>query len=259
MTEGSTINVWKSEKMNDENGIARNREDFIRRLFVVSLSVGFASKMANSPLIYGGEMHASDYVSLLFMLSSLIAIATSWDGYLSSTRNFPLRDVSRFYIDIFISLSYLTLLLLSNRPIAWFANLFVIFVGYSAWDLVRIMNFPEKYGIAPSDSRFISAIKLQRPFCLCISESPERAGPAITIAWTILFGLMYLIAQQSGLESPWEQVIGAIGSGTAIVIYRISKIRRLSWRLQTFFIAAIIAIFLGATQWGRFIAWTNLA
>jgi hypothetical protein len=215
-----------------ENLTAKAREDFIRRLFAVSVSVGFASQLLRSPFISGTEITVDDWAALSLMVTALVAVSTSWEGYLASVAKFPTLDSTRFYIDIIIVFSYTALLLLSHRPLAWLVAICGIFVLYVVWDLCRILTFPSKYGIDKEPFQICAALNLQFLSFRSLRKSPDRMGPAITVVWLAHFVVMLAIAYKFSFISPWEHIVSALVACVGLIGYRIAKIYRTPWGHQ---------------------------
>lgn len=215
-----------------ESYTAKVREDFIRRLFAVSVSVGFASQLLKSPFISGTEITVDDWAALILMIVALIAVATSWEGYLASVAKFPTVDATRFYIDIIIVFSYVTLLLLSHRPFAWLVAICVIFLLYFVWDLFRMLTFPSEYGIDKEPFAIRAALRLQFLSFRSLPKTPDRMGPAITVVWLAHFVVMLAIAYKFSFISPWEHIVSASVACVGLIGYRIAKIYRTPWGHQ---------------------------
>ena len=197
-----------------------DRVDFVKRLFAVAISVGFATQV--SRIIQEQQTShrallsvASDHrVGLILLLASLFIVVGSWEGYLASIRGKPLDDTIRFYIDIAIVFEYLLLMLCSELPQEWFAIHFLIFGTYLIWDI-----FARRYVKAHSESP--EALSLPHPqlrqesivitaawaYCsllLWISYSTKTNGGtfiAAIIAVLILFG--YRQQKRVRKTTPW--------------------------------------------------------
>ncbi len=68
------------------------------------------------------------------LIVSAIVVVLSWEGYLTALQKYPLRDPSRFYLDVIIVFVYLILLEFShaNKLVFWYGCIVFIFVLYSA-------------------------------------------------------------------------------------------------------------------------------
>src|SRR5260370_4213090 len=133
--------------------VAKDRADLIKRLFAVSLSVGFASQVAK---IIDAKFTSGSGIQDFMMLSvSATVVVLSWEGYLGALQDFPLEDVFRFYLDIIIVFLYLVLLACSHSDTAawWSYVIDIIFISYIVWDLLTKYVYPDQYrGLLP-DSR----------------------------------------------------------------------------------------------------------
>jgi len=90
--------------------LARSRSDFIRRLFAVIVSVGFANEIIRVLQ----RTTSVEIPHILLLLAGLLMIIESWDGYFSALENRPLEQKPRFYLDTIIVFAYLVLLTVSN-------------------------------------------------------------------------------------------------------------------------------------------------
>jgi hypothetical protein len=93
----------------DPDRLSKDRIDFVKRLFAVTVSVGFAGQLshiiASAP--HPTEHHldvwplfVSSWRPSLLLLSSVCAVVASWDGYLAAVDAYKLNDAPRFYIDL---------------------------------------------------------------------------------------------------------------------------------------------------------------
>jgi hypothetical protein len=133
--------------------LATDRADLIRRLFAVSLSVGFASQVAKMSWLIDGKLPTGgDIQDIVLLIISGIVVVLSWDGYLGAIRDFPLQDASRFYLDVVIVFLYLVLLECSHINNIWFwiSAIDAIFVLYIIWDLLTKLNHPNYVGLLPT-------------------------------------------------------------------------------------------------------------
>jgi hypothetical protein len=116
---------------------AKNRADFIRRLFAVTVSVGFANQLIQMEWIKKGRWpEPTEAPHILFLLVGLFLIIQSWDGYFAALQKCPLERKSRFYIDTIIVLSYLVLLTVTNAAAAFLLVVCAIFILYMIWDFL---------------------------------------------------------------------------------------------------------------------------
>src|SRR5437879_2822179 len=95
---------------------ASHRADFIRRLFAVIVSVGFANQIILMDWVKrGGLPVGPDLVHIVYLILGLLLIIQSWEYYFSTIEKRPLGRTVRFYVDIVIVFSYLMLLTFSNN------------------------------------------------------------------------------------------------------------------------------------------------
>jgi hypothetical protein len=192
------------------------RADFIRRLFAVAVSVGFAthiktlSWIARLPILPTRE----DAEQSLLLIIAMITVIESWEGYLRAIQDHPLKDKTRFIIDVVIVFEYLVLLTLSDNLADFTKWIIVIFITYTVWDYATINKFPENYKI----QGLVTAFK---PFVLGWQNRDRiYMGPSITLCWTVYFVLFRFISQSDGAWSFW---LCSAALAYGLIVYRIDK------------------------------------
>lgn len=193
---------------------SNSRIDFVKRLFAVAVSVGFASQLSRLLLDPNhAANHALNLSSILLenwksisLLSvSLVAVVASWEGYLRAVEDCPLEDSFRFYLDIVIVLCYLVMSLTSQFYSFWFGVLPTIFLLYAIWDIARMQMSPYK-------------------------EKPARSLPhkslTITVVWLIFF---VVLAAIHNLRTNIGFIVAASTSGYGVIVYRVDKSYRFLW------------------------------
>jgi hypothetical protein len=132
--------------MPDQAGI---RGDFIKRIFAVAVSVGFATSLAEMAWVREQRVpNIDEYQQLVILLTCLLATVLSWDGYFASIDNKPLKNPTRFYIDVIIVFVYMILLLIAFRaPLIFLPLLSIIFILYIVWDVMTVREFSGKYEV----------------------------------------------------------------------------------------------------------------
>lgn len=119
------------------NSISDNRLDFVRRLFAVVVSVGFATQVSGMEWIRSGNSPTSEEVrEILLLCFAVVVTIASWEGYNQYVSRMPLEDISRFILDILIVFSYLVLFLSSHNELIYLYTLTFIFFLYFLWDLL---------------------------------------------------------------------------------------------------------------------------
>jgi hypothetical protein len=104
-------------KIDAETAQAESRADFMKRLFAVAVSVGFASTLTRMVWISNGTIPTGDERHQIALLTTaLIATISSWEGYFAAIDVRPLRSIWRFIIDIVLVLVYMILLISSGHP-----------------------------------------------------------------------------------------------------------------------------------------------
>src|SRR5260370_12000465 len=99
---------------------AKIRDDLIRRLFAVAISIGFAATLIKMGWVEKGSVPTlPEWEQLCILLTGLIATVLSWDGYLASIAAKPLIGFWRFAIDIMLVFIYMFFLISSAKPCFW--------------------------------------------------------------------------------------------------------------------------------------------
>lgn len=132
-------------------GIESHRSDFIKRLFSVAVSVGFASQLSKQTWLLSGDWPDIKAVKEFVLLStSIIAVVVSWDGYFVAITQRPLSDKGRYYVDILIVLLYIFLIIASGMQSIWHMTLCAIFLLYVIWDVLRAVSPPSSDAVPTS-------------------------------------------------------------------------------------------------------------
>jgi hypothetical protein len=195
--------------------LAGDRVDLVKRLFAVTISVGFATQL--SKIIFDPRYVAGPELNIvsiatdhwrdgLLLLVAMVAVVASWEGYLKAVDRSPLEDRGRFYIDIILVFFYLILMLSSQIFHLWFHLLWVIFVLYTIWDIARIIVEPRTEPRASS-----------------------QASLAITLVWLGFFIVLDCLRDTVG---GWAFAGAAASAFLGMVLYRIDKWQRFNWAVK---------------------------
>jgi hypothetical protein len=194
------MNRTEQEALDKKRGGIRN--DLIRRLFAVAISVGAAATLAEMPWIKapGRAPCFPEYQQLSILIAAMYATVLSWDGYLLSIDNKPLRNFWRFAIDIFLVFVYMFLLMTSKLLVWWtFLHAF-IFVLYVIWDALTIRDWPSKYFLHDSGPQTV-----MRAYVGGFRNSAEiNRGPIVTLFWGLYFWVLYF----ASLNSLRDRILG---------------------------------------------------
>jgi hypothetical protein len=194
---------------------ASGREDFIKRLFAVTLSVGIANQFSHVMLDPSAvvDHHLTwhpfydKWRDLLLLLISLIIVVSSWEGYLQAVLRNPLEDAGRFWVDIAIVFTYLILTLSTEDPGAWFLIHVAIFVEYMIWDILRSHL-----------STFVSR------------KNIYEGSLTITVVWLAFFFILFLMKRYC---SYFDKSLGFVAISLAVLsgvfLYRSDKKYRERW------------------------------
>jgi len=199
---------------------AQDRNDFIKRLFAVAVSVGFAAHIDYLKWIASFSLpDETKGEGSALLLISMITVVASWEGYLASLRNLPLRDISRFVLDIIIVFEYLVLMTLYTEPSRFLTWLCVIFFSYLVWDYCRVYIYRQRYGVTNWFNAFF-------PFVLGLACGDKAyKGPSITFFWFLYFIMLAFIAHFNNKAGFW---LSSLAMVYGILVYRFDKAKRLT-------------------------------
>jgi hypothetical protein len=204
---------------------AGDRNDFIKRLFAVVISVGFATTVPNT-LQWVVTISRPDSVtarSSALLLASLLLVVQSWEGYLASVRTYPLKDLTRFILDIVLVFEYLLLLHLSvdlNTDLThqkFLTCICIIFFTYLLWDYFRILSYKHIYHV---DSHLDAFVPFVRGLFV---DNPPYKGPSITLCWLLYFIVTCSISNFNGCVKFYSMFVAIV---YGLIMYRLDKLRR---------------------------------
>jgi len=134
------MSVGGQERLNPASD---HRSDFIRRLFAIAVSVGFAGALANAAWVEAGRLPAADELPrLACLIAGMILVIGSWESYHRHIEKTD-RSILVFYLDVVIVFSYLLMLLLSLSPNVFLWLVGIIFGLYVVWDILVLVRFGE--------------------------------------------------------------------------------------------------------------------
>ncbi len=209
--------------MNDK---AEIRADFIKRLFAVAISVGFATTLTKMKWVENGSWPADcEWEQLAILATGLIATVASWDGYLASIKAKPLNGYWRFVIDILLVFIYMFFLISSKQANFWLPILAFVFILYFIWDVLTVREHMGKYDLARPDlgdsyrAKFSDVVRIYvRGF---FNKPDTKRGPIITVSWTIFFAVLAVL---NYLATARFQVFVACDFAIAgLILYRCDK------------------------------------
>jgi hypothetical protein len=204
--------------------LARSREDFMKRLFAVAVSVGFASPLTRMGWIEHGTFpNEAEWQQITILATALLATIGSWEGYFSAINNRPLKGVLRFIIDIVLVLFYMVLLISAGHSGLFLPIMAIIFVLYVIWDGLTIYEHPNYYyygGAAEVPGCCIVISTYRRGIFSRNTEGPVRRGHIITVLWTIYFLALLMMRLISSYNNAYVMcAMTALG----LVGYRLGK------------------------------------
>lgn len=205
-----------------EEAQAEIRNDIVRRLFAVAVSVGFAARLGLMPWVQDGTYPSADeWRQIAALITALIATLLSWDGYLLSIRNKPLNRFARFAIDVILIFIYMFLLIASRHLAILLWTLVVIFSLYVIWDILTVRSFPKQYDKSLNNATRASFREVVDVyFNGALGKPGVSRGPVITVTWAIYFAalaiLIYKMASSNAYVTCLFAFVGLVG-------YRLDK------------------------------------
>jgi hypothetical protein len=210
---------------------AKIRDDLIRRLFAVAISVGAATTLAQMKWVQGGRWPCmAEWQQLFVLTAALWATVLSWDGYLFAIAERPLKKTSRFVIDILLVFIYMFLLMTSKLLIWWVFLHAFIYALYALWDLLTVYDWLPKYYYR-IETGAVQTVKGVYLGGLKDSQDVSR-GPIITIAWGLYFWALYFLNDRTlhwlGAPGLNERIVGtSVLVVLGLYLYRRDKAKRL--------------------------------
>jgi hypothetical protein len=228
---------------NDLKLLATQREDILGRFFAVAVSVGFASQIKDAfgSILSRGVTTPGQCTHAFLLIFAMVVVLGSWEFYFRAIGRSPLYDTSRFVIDISIVSLYVMLMVESSDPRVFVIVLMAIMGLYVVWDILRVWNTPERFGVSTGTSPLEVAMVYARPLQKSTDESRSQYGPAITLWWFIVMATVsteYMIGpKHSVLQLPILLL--------CYVVYRIDQAQhhKLGRRLlEAFLVLGLLAL-----------------
>jgi hypothetical protein len=226
---------------------AEARADFIRRLFAVAVSVGFASTLSKMAWIQKEVLpNQAECGQLAILATGLVATVLSWDGYWMSINRKPLFSVWRYRIDILLVFLYMIFLMTSAPPFWWLPMLVAIFVLYFIWDTLTVREHLVKYDetLVEDGKRYASPADIAAVYWrgACNGRSTNR-GPIVTFSWLIYFVGLSLL---NGRSFRYQVFILAGLATVGLLFYRNDKIRKAADAYQKGYTMAVRALIIAS-------------
>lgn len=207
---------------------AEIRADFIKRLFAVAVSVGFAATFVDMDWVKSGSLpNRPEWEQMAILFTGLVATVLSWDGYLLSISNKPLTDYPRFWIDIFLVFIYMFFLISSKQPGFWLPILAVVFGLYVLWDFLTVRVHPGAYNASllpagAGDTYRARGSDVFRVYKEGFLGKPDtNRGPIITLSWAVYFVVLMIINLRS---AEWQVFVAGGFAVLGLALYRGDKI-----------------------------------
>jgi hypothetical protein len=237
----------RAELKSEPNERGKVRDDFIRRLFAVAISVGFVATLIDMPWVKADRWPTHlEANQLLILLTGLSATVLSWEGYLLSIQRKPLNSgFVRFWIDIALVFTYLFFLITSRRNDLWLPLLAGIFLLYVWWDALTIRehmwSYSRSLATRLSDEQKASLGDIGKVYWRAARNRPGTGrGPIISLSWAMFFGGLAVIDFMSGHN---RVIVMAVFAMIGLYLYRKDKVMEVSmgFRLLNIFGLLILA------------------
>lgn len=211
-------------KDDSQKAQASSRADFMKRLFAVAVSVGFASPLTRMVWIEKGTLPTDvEWHQIAILATALLATIGSWEGYFSAIDNRPLKGVIRFVIDIILVLIYMILLISSAHPNFFLPILVFIFLLYVIWDALTIYEYKDYYYYGTGTESPINCVVLttyRRGVFSLRTEGAVRRGHIVTVLWAAYFIGLLIMQLRFAVDNVYL-VCGMASLG--LLAYRIAK------------------------------------
>ena len=225
---------------------ARIRGDFIRLLFAVAISVGFAAVLGQMDWLKNGAFPSlSESEQLAILATGMFATVLSWDGYLASIEKKPLNGYFRYAIDIVLVFVYMFFLISSNHPNFWLPILATIFLLYVVWDLLTIREHMAQYNasLVPKGAEATYRASAGQVLRVYVDGFLDRSavyrGPIISLSWAIYFvGLTGI----NLMEAKWQVFVTSAFAIAGLALYRRDKSQLFSMWQRVLMIALLLSL-----------------
>lgn len=230
----------------DADERAKIRDDLIRRLFAVAISVGAASTLANMKWVDDGRwplLH--EYQQLSILIAAMMATVLSWDGYLWSIKKRPLRTFSRFAIDICLVFVYMFLLMTSKLLVWWLFLHALIYTLYALWDYLSVKDWLPKFYDEPNETTDMSVLDVY--WGGLTNRIGVSCGPIITLMWGFYFWALFL----GNLTDLRTRIFGTtLFVVLGLWLYRIDKAKPFTTAKRIAVLVALFAANAAYVRWG---------
>jgi hypothetical protein len=222
---------------------AKIRDDLIRRLFAVAISVGAATTLSQMKWVLHGRAPCfPEYQQLLILLAAMFATVLSWDGYLFSIAQRPLTNTWRFAIDILLVFIYMVLLMTSKLLVWWVFLHAFIYLLYVIWDSLSVRDWLPQYYKRDVPQTVLKVYAGGFRNSLDVSW-----GPVITIVLAVYFWSLYLLNDRllSRLNVPGlnERIAGTmVFVILGLLLYRKDKQVRFKIGLRIVVVAGLLIV-----------------
>ncbi len=164
---------------------------FIDLLFAVVLGQSFVLLSSSNGVASWLAAPSENIVPLANVVLAYAIVITSWVGYHDSTSKLPMRNVTRFIVDIALLFSYY-LAFVNVRSLTNILAIFcVVFVLYFLWTIVRYYEYHDKVSELGLGKRSIQAGVFAFAFFLIAIARGAYPNPTLDgIFLAVSFGLL---------------------------------------------------------------------
>jgi hypothetical protein len=186
------------------------REDLIRRIVPVAISVGFAAFLVNMHWLREVSIpNPLEWEQLARLFTALLVILLGWDWYHRDTDKYPATTLPRFIVDVLVVIASLIFLISSAHERVWLLSLIAIFVLYVIWDcLTYHQQFKAFITSIPKGkwTRLQSARAILNSYKSNEGERDKIRSLLTNVSWLIyfigIFGLDFLFQYPA-----WERAL----------------------------------------------------
>lgn len=214
---------------------AKIRDDLIRRLFAVAISVGAATTISKMDWVDAGHWPClAEWQQIFILVAAMTATVLSWDGYLFSIADRPLTNFWRFAIDIVLVFIYMVLLMTSKLLVWWLFLHAFIYALYAVWDLLSVFDWKVKYYTEPSQySQTVWGVYIGG----LMNRNGVSRGPITTVGWGLYFWGLYILNDWTlhwvGVPELSHRIFGtAVFVFLGLISYRLDKARRFTMQTR---------------------------
>jgi hypothetical protein len=175
----------------------------------------------------------------------MTATILSWDGYLWSIEERPLRNFWRFAIDILLVFIYMFLLMTSKLLTWWLFIHALIYTLYAIWDLLTVYDWLPKYYYRTPEG---AQLTIRAVYIGGLRDSTDVSrGPIITIVWGVYFWILYFLNVHELLNRITGTTVFVV---LALYLYRRDKAKRFTMCRRLGWVVGLLLANVAYARWG---------